>query len=139
MREQLIFEHSRAGRSAEAQYPLDAPAAHHGGKAQALVLDAVLAGEEGRNGQYGVLVAQNGQRFFGVAIPVWYRLDADGQPDYDDPIVPAETDLPVDPASDVPAGYEESQRGVPGGFVGDPDVMDTWATSSLTPQIAGGW
>ena len=79
------------------------------------------------------------QRFFGVAIPVWYRLDADGQPDYDDPIVPAETDLPVDPASDVPAGYEESQRGVPGGFVGDPDVMDTWATSSLTPQIAGDW
>ena len=79
------------------------------------------------------------QRFFGVPIPVWYRLDADGQPDYDDPIVPAETDLPVDPASDVPAGYEESQRGVPGGFVGDPDVMDTWATSSLTPQIAGDW
>ncbi len=28
---------------------------------------------------------------------------------------------------------------MPGGFVGDPDVMDTWATSSLSPQIAGGW
>jgi valyl-tRNA synthetase len=28
---------------------------------------------------------------------------------------------------------------VPGGFVGDPDVMDTWATSSLTPQIICGW
>ena len=31
------------------------------------------------------------------------------------------------------------QRDQPGGFTGDPDVMDTWATSSLTPQIAGGW
>ena len=36
-------------------------------------------------------------------------------------------------------GEERSQRGEPGGFIGDPDVMDTWATSSLTPQIAGGW
>ena len=32
-------------------------------------------------------------------------------------------------------GYRADQRGVPGGFAGDPDVMDTWATSSLTPQI----
>jgi valyl-tRNA synthetase len=39
----------------------------------------------------------------------------------------------------VPVGYTADQRGVPGGFVGDPDVMDTWATSSLTPQIAGRW
>ena len=39
----------------------------------------------------------------------------------------------------APRGYDEDQRGKPGGFVGDPDVMDTWATSSLTPQIAGGW
>ncbi len=37
----------------------------------------------------------------------------------------------------MPDGYDASQRGQPGGFVGDPDVMDTWATSSLTPQIAG--
>ena len=28
---------------------------------------------------------------------------------------------------------------MPGGFTGDPDVMDTWATSSLTPQIVSGW
>ncbi|RYY48008.1 MAG: valine--tRNA ligase, partial [Actinomycetales bacterium] len=35
--------------------------------------------------------------------------------------------------------FEESQRGAAGGFVGDPDVLDTWATSSLTPQIACGW
>jgi valyl-tRNA synthetase len=47
--------------------------------------------------------------------------------------------LPVDPTTDAPPGYDESQRGVPGGFAGDPDVMDTWATSSLTPQIAGHW
>jgi valyl-tRNA synthetase len=39
----------------------------------------------------------------------------------------------------MPAGYTADQRGQPGGFVGDPDVMDTWATSSLTPQIAAGW
>ena len=39
----------------------------------------------------------------------------------------------------MPAGYTEAQRGQPGGFVGDPDVMDTWATSSLSPQIVGGW
>ncbi|GAA3612855.1 valine--tRNA ligase [Marihabitans asiaticum] len=79
------------------------------------------------------------QRFFGVPIPVWYRLDADGQPDYEDPIAPGEDALPVDPESQAPDGFEESQRGQPGGFVGDPDVMDTWATSSLTPQIAGDW
>ena len=40
---------------------------------------------------------------------------------------------------DVPDGYAAAQRDVPGGFTADPDVMDTWATSSLTPQIAGGW
>ena len=79
------------------------------------------------------------QRFFGVPFPVWYRLDADGEPDYDHPITADEASLPVDPASQPAPGFEESQRGLPGGFVGDPDVMDTWATSSLTPQIACGW
>jgi len=79
------------------------------------------------------------QRFFGVPIPVWYPLDSEGEPDYDHPILPAEADLPVDPAANPPAGYAEEQRGIPGGFVGDPDVLDTWATSSLSPQIAAGW
>lgn len=79
------------------------------------------------------------QRFFGVPIPVWYALDADGEPDHEHPLVPQESQLPVDPSNDVPAGYTADQRGVPGGFVGDPDIMDTWATSSLTPQIVGGW
>ncbi len=79
------------------------------------------------------------QRFFGVPIPVWYRLDDSGNPDYDTPLIPDHDSLPIDPSSDCPDGYSEAQRGQPGGFMGDPDVMDTWATSSLTPQIAGGW
>ncbi|MYU22263.1 valine--tRNA ligase [Streptomyces sp. SID8352] len=79
------------------------------------------------------------QRFFGVPFPMWYRLDEAGQPDYDAPIVPDESTLPVDPSSECPPGYTEEQRGVPHGFMGEPDVMDTWATSSLSPQLAGGW
>jgi len=80
------------------------------------------------------------QRFFGVPFPVWYPLDGAGSPLYDAPIVPLSEDvLPVDPASDPAPGFAESQRGQPGGFTADPDVMDTWATSSLTPLIAGRW
>ncbi|MGO1167972.1 MAG: valine--tRNA ligase, partial [Janibacter sp.] len=79
------------------------------------------------------------QRFFGIPIPVWYPLDADGQPTYEAPIAPTEAQLPIDPMADVPEGYTADQRDVPGGFTGDPDVMDTWATSSLSPQIAGDW
>ncbi len=79
------------------------------------------------------------QRFFGVPIPLWYRLDEYGEPDYDNPIAPPVDALPIDPSTDVPDGFTEAQRGKPGGFAGDPDVMDTWATSSLTPQIAGHW
>ncbi|MUK00763.1 valine--tRNA ligase [Vibrio cholerae] len=90
---------------------------------------------EGLNGDW--LVSR--QRFFGVPVPVWYRLDADGEPEYDAPIVPSLDALPVDPAADPAPGFEESARNQPGGFVGDNDVLDTWATSSLTPQIVGGW
>lgn len=79
------------------------------------------------------------QRFFGVPIPVWYSLTDNGEPDYNRPLMPPRDRLPVDPASDTPPGHDESQRGAPGGFVGETDVMDTWATSSLTPQIACGW
>ncbi len=79
------------------------------------------------------------QRFFGVPIPVWYPLDDAGNPAWDAPIVPGEDALPVDPSSQAAPGYDESKRGVPGGFVGEKDIMDTWATSSLTPQIACGW
>ena len=79
------------------------------------------------------------QRFFGVPVPLWYPLTEDGEVDHDHPIVPDEARLPVDPSTDVPDGYQAADRGRPGGFTGDPDVFDTWATSSLTPQIAGGW
>jgi valyl-tRNA synthetase len=79
------------------------------------------------------------QRFFGVPIPVWYAIDANGETLFDSPLVPDHSILPVDPSSDVPAGYTESQRNQPNGFVGELDIMDTWATSSLTPQLAGGW
>ena len=79
------------------------------------------------------------QRFFGVPFPVWYPLDAAGRPDHSRPIAADDDQLPVDPSTHVPPGYTADQRGKPGGFVGDPDVMDTWATSSLTPQIVCGW
>ncbi|MEY2900826.1 MAG: hypothetical protein RL247_992 [Actinomycetota bacterium] len=79
------------------------------------------------------------QRFFGVPIPVWYPLDSEGTPLEGEVITPSLSQLPVDPSTDVPEGFTEEQRGVPGGFVGEIDIMDTWATSSLTPQLAGGW
>lgn len=79
------------------------------------------------------------QRFFGVPFPVWYRLDSEGEPVYDEPMFAPEEQLPVDPSSDAPVGFTEDQRNQPGGFMADPDVMDTWATSSLTPQLACAW
>jgi valyl-tRNA synthetase len=79
------------------------------------------------------------QRFFGVPFPVWYRVREDGTTDYASRLLPAGDRLPVDPSTDVPEGFTAAQRGAPGGFVGDSDVMDTWATSSLTPFIVCGW
>jgi valyl-tRNA synthetase len=79
------------------------------------------------------------QRYFGVAFPVWYPLDAAGEPQYQRPILAPLDRLPVDPLEEAPLGYDASQRGQPGGFIGEPDVQDTWATSALTPQIATGW
>jgi valyl-tRNA synthetase len=79
------------------------------------------------------------QRFFGVPFPLWYPIDKDGTIDYAHPIVPDESSLPIDPSTDVPDAYRADQRGQPNGFAGDPDIMDTWTTSSMTPQIASGW
>jgi valyl-tRNA synthetase len=79
------------------------------------------------------------QRYFGVAFPVWYPISDLGVTQYDHPIAAAEDRLPIDPSTAAPPGYRPEQRGVPGGFAGDPDVMDTWATSSLSPQIVCGW
>ncbi|UYO95825.1 valine--tRNA ligase [Microbacterium sp. M28] len=79
------------------------------------------------------------QRFFGVPIPVWYGLDENGERDFGRVLVPDAASLPIDPTTDVPAGYTAEQRGVPGGFEAEVDILDTWATSSLTPQLAGGW
>ena len=79
------------------------------------------------------------QRFFGVPIPVWYALDENGERDYGRVLTPDLASLPVDPTIDVPPGFTEDQRGVAGGFEGEKDIFDTWATSSLTPQLAGGW
>ena len=90
---------------------------------------------EGLNGDWCV----SRQRFFGVPFPIWYRLDDEGLADHEHPFVASEDRLPVDPSSDTPEGFSQDQRGEPGGFVGDPDIMDTWATSSLSPEIVGGW
>ena len=79
------------------------------------------------------------QRFFGVPFPIWYPIGADGRVQHERPMAARESQLPVDPSTDAPDGYHTDQRGQPGGFTGDPDVMDTWATSSLTPQIVCGW
>src|SRR6266536_972713 len=79
------------------------------------------------------------QRCFGVPVPLWYPIGPDGTVDRDHPIAPSAGRLPIDPVADVPEGFSPDDRGRPGGFTSDPDVLDTWATSSLTPLIAGGF
>ncbi len=70
------------------------------------------------------------QRYFGVPIPVWY-CDACGKI-----LLPAEEQLPVDPTDQQPP--EACDCGSTS-FTPEEDVMDTWATSSMSPQIVGHW
>jgi valyl-tRNA synthetase len=86
----------------------------------------------GLNGDWNI----SRQRYYGVPFPVWYRLDDEGTPIEDEPLLAEPDQLPLDPTTAAPAGYAESERGRPGGFIADSDVMDTWATSSLTAEIA---
>jgi valyl-tRNA synthetase len=79
------------------------------------------------------------QRYFGVPIPVWYAIDARGAVDHARPILPAASALPIDAMTDVPPGFRADQRGQPNGFIGEPDIFDTWFTSSMTPQISAHW
>ena len=72
------------------------------------------------------------QRYFGVPFPVWYCADC-GEPIFAD-----ESDLPVNPLRDKPKTKKCSKCGCVE-FVPESDVMDTWATSSVTPQINCNW
>ncbi|NSM56809.1 valine--tRNA ligase [Wolbachia endosymbiont of Atemnus politus] len=67
------------------------------------------------------------QRYFGVPFPVWYskRKGEEGKI-----ILPEVKDLPIDPLKDLPKGYSKEE------VIPDQDVMDTWATSSITPQLS---
>jgi valyl-tRNA synthetase len=90
---------------------------------------------EGLHGDWNI----TRQRFFGVPFPIWYPVGDDGEVRWDAPIAPDEARLPIDPSTDVPDGYTAEQRNQTGGFIGDPDVMDTWATSSMSPEFVSGW
>ena len=79
------------------------------------------------------------QRYFGIPFPVWYPLNKAGEIEFDTPIFATEDMLPLDPMITPPPGFSETQRNQSGGFISTPDVMDTWATSSVTPQIVARW
>ncbi len=67
------------------------------------------------------------QRYFGVPFPVWYskRAGEEGKLLYASP-----NQLPVNPLTDLPKGYTKDE------VTPDADVMDTWATSSISPQLS---
>ena len=72
------------------------------------------------------------QRRYGVPFPVWFCAACQS------PVLARLEDLPVDPLADKPPAASCPSCGS-GELAGDPDVMDTWMTSSLTPQINDGW
>ncbi|MBU3896460.1 MAG: valine--tRNA ligase [Nanoarchaeota archaeon] len=69
------------------------------------------------------------QRFFGVPIPVWYCKKCD------EVILADESQLPVDPIEDKP-NIDKCPKCDSVEFIPEKDVLDTWATSSLTPKLA---
>ncbi|HLJ69613.1 MAG TPA: valine--tRNA ligase [Chloroflexota bacterium] len=69
------------------------------------------------------------QRYYGVPFPVWFCSECGAV------IVADEDQLPVDPTTEQPP-RPCSCGGT--AATAEEDVMDTWATSSLSPQIAGG-
>jgi valyl-tRNA synthetase len=71
------------------------------------------------------------QRYFGVPFPLWYCQDCG------EAVLADEGQLPVDPTETIPDRPCPSCGGER--FVPEEDVLDTWATSSLTPQIVGRW
>jgi valyl-tRNA synthetase len=72
------------------------------------------------------------QRRYGVPFPVWFCASCAA------PVLARLEDLPVDPLTDAPPVAACPSCGA-AEFAADPDVMDTWMTSSLTPQINDGW
>lgn len=68
------------------------------------------------------------QRYFGVPFPVWYCAKCSH------PILAEEAHLPVDPLKDKPP-VNKCPKCDHGDFTPEKDVLDTWATSSLTPRI----
>jgi valyl-tRNA synthetase len=72
------------------------------------------------------------QRRYGVPFPVWFCASCEA------PVLARPQDLPVDPLTDSPPAAACPSCGS-AELAGDPDVMDTWMTSSLTPQINDGW
>jgi valyl-tRNA synthetase len=71
------------------------------------------------------------QRYFGVPIPVWYCASCG------EILLAEENDLPVDPVQDQPGRTCPRCHGAE--FIPEKDVLDTWATSSMSPQIVGNW
>ncbi len=67
------------------------------------------------------------QRHFGVPFPVWYEKKTGKA------ILAEASQLPVDPLKDLPKGHKKED------VVPEVDVMDTWATSSVSPQIISNW
>lgn len=72
------------------------------------------------------------QRFYGVPFPVWFCTECH------EAIIPTLEQLPVDPTED-PCPVEVCPKCGSNSFRGEEDVMDTWMTSSLTPQINANW